>query len=53
MEKLKIGLLIDDLNLDNFNSEIVSTIKKNDSYKISLIIINKKISKKKKNYFNI
>ncbi|MBD1133815.1 hypothetical protein IDH19_00755 [Pelagibacterales bacterium SAG-MED48] len=48
MEKLKIGLLIDDLNLDNFNSEIVSTIKKNDSYKISLIIINKKISKKKK-----
>jgi hypothetical protein len=48
MEKLKIGLLIDDLNLDNFNSEILSIINKNDSYKISLIIINQKIQKNKK-----
>lgn len=48
MEKLKIGLLLDDVNLDKFNSEVVSIINKNSSYNISLIIINQKIKKNKK-----
>ena len=54
MKNLKIGLLVDSLDLDDFNSEVYSNIQKNNFCSIDTIIINRKISKKKKifNVFN-
>mgnify|MGYP001438906430 CR=1 FL=1 len=50
MKFLKIALLVDNLDLDNFNSEIVEVIKKNDFLKIETVIINN-INKKNKFLF--
>ncbi len=52
-KKLKIGLLVNDLNQKNFNGEIIEKILNNKKLKIDTIIINKKINQKKKFLFLI
>ena len=41
MKNLKIGLLVDNLNFDDFNSELIDILEKNKLFKIETIIINK------------
>ena len=50
MKFLKIGLLVDNLNLGDFNSEVVEIIKKNDLLKIETVIVNN-INKKNRFLF--
>ena len=50
MKYLKIGLIIDNLNLEDLNSELINIINKNNSFKINTLIINN-VNKKGLNFY--
>jgi len=52
MKYLKIGLLVDNLDPGDFNSEIIKILKKNNLFKIETIVINKIDKKSIRFYFN-
>ena len=52
MKNLKIGLLVDNLNVNDFNSELLKILEKNNLFKIETIIINKLEKKDIKFYLN-
>lgn len=52
MKNLKIGLLVDSLDVNDFNSELIKILEKNNLFKIETIIINKLEKKDIKFYLN-